>query len=261
MDDLFSRVVGQDEIKAWAQSGIRYPFVLLRGQRRSGKTLLMTEIVRALQPNAVIYTEWKVEEVRTAQELAMTGIKWFAFDDVDRVSRHAQSALLRFVEETPDLFLIATISHPAAVVPPLLSRAYMVTLSPYTREQLQPFEFDPRIAGIYDTIGFLDALQKAEWETLYEMGQKIVRHLHEVSAANVFNIVPDLNMNEFELLMPMLIRGFLDAGKKDPKKLAMLQVLRRYYGTLTGKNAYSKKNLLDVIFLNMWRAYNADLIS
>lgn len=175
-------------------------FIIIAGIKGSGKKLLTREIAKRLEAE-IIEIETKVDAVRQVIELAYKQINpvIYLISDADRMSIAAKNALLKITEEPPrKAYFIMTLEDLSNTLGTLKSRGTVVTLDPYTSEELiaysdlKEYDLNSSEIGIMTQVctvpGEIDRLLRYNIEDFYAFVDKVLNNIGKVNGANAFKI-------------------------------------------------------------------------
>ena len=189
------------QIENWIRAGEFPRFLIICGARGSGKSLLAYKIAKML--NAFyIPCELGVDAAREAVEncYRCNGTTVYSFLNADKMSVQAKNALLKITEEPPrSAHFIMTLQDPGATLETLRSRGTMLSMEPYTSDELRHYMGDnvnETIIKIAATPGDVDALLKINPEQFYSFCEKVLDNIGLVTGVNAFKIAQSLRFKE-----------------------------------------------------------------
>jgi replication-associated recombination protein RarA len=245
-------VIGQDKIKKVLYNKVNH-FIVLIGQKGQGKTTLAKYITDI---TGSIYYELenpKVDEIREVINKSYRLTQKELYFIKGNLSKRVENSLLKIIEEPPNLayFIISTVET-SRLLPTILSRAQTLVLEPYTKEHLQQVADNKLILEVANNIGQVKELEEINVNKLYEICDKIVNNVKEVSAANIFNIVNHLedfteNLNLIFLMLYHIYEEELKKGENVYKELLVLN----HYQSLINKGIVDKVKSLEFMFLEL----------
>lgn len=184
-------------------------FVILEGERGSGKKTLVNEILPMFNMNWYICEDTKVDTVR---DIITVAYKWtggvIAIPNCDGMSIVAQNAILKIVEEPPtNTYFIMTVENRNSLLPTIISRGVVYMMDRYTTKQIEQYASDT--FGItedseeYDIVKELCTVPE-EVNILYDYGilefenyvKLVVDNIGEVSGANSFKIADKVSLKD-----------------------------------------------------------------
>jgi hypothetical protein len=170
-------------IDKWIDDGCPH-FICISGQRGGGKRLLSKYIADRL---GISYSEVgiKVDEVREVIDSATKYGGFYVFADADTMSTNAKNALLKVTEEPPkDSYFVLTVEDEASLLDTIKSRAQMIRLEPYSKEELQEYRRCVW-ADFASTPHDIDVLEQYGEEFLCYVNL-VIDNIREVEPANAF---------------------------------------------------------------------------
>ena len=253
-------------------------FVLLVGEKGSGKKLMSREIANKLGfplvPIGITVDE--VREVITNSYRNTEPIV-YVLPDTDKMSVAGKNALLKITEEPPQkAYFIMTVTDVANTLPTIRSRACVLPMDSYNTEDLREYmgeKYEGRPISIDDMEFILhvatvpqeiDTLMSYDIKEFREYVDSVAEHLHTVSAANSFKIEGKLAMKKDEDKWDMLL--FLQALKAKYVSLFLYTREKPYYETyklacelvkeLKYKNSVNRQYCMDKFIIELrkcWR--------
>ncbi|MFW6311787.1 MAG: hypothetical protein ACOC1K_06080 [Nanoarchaeota archaeon] len=165
------------------------PFTIITGENGSGKSTLIRE---KYSMDKLYIAEKNVDGVREVikDSNQLSSERVYVFLDCDDMNRQSQNALLKIAEE-PNKFtsIILTIVDEKLLLPTIISRAEVVNMELYTKEQLLNFTDNEEFISYYNQPGQL----KNTNTEIVDLTKKIVQALDKITLANAFNIEKNIN--------------------------------------------------------------------
>lgn len=193
-----AQMVGQrknlEMIDKWIADGC--PTFLCITGLRGGKRMLAKYIAEKLGKT---YSEvgTKVDEVREVIDSATKYGGFYVFADADTMSTNAKNALLKITEEPPkDSYFVVTVQDEASLLDTIKSRAQMIRLEPYTKEELQEYRMCIW-ADFANTPYDIDVLEKYGQDFL-DYVNLVIDNIREVEPANAFKSAGKLALKNEE---------------------------------------------------------------
>lgn len=181
-------------------------FIILKGGRRSGKTLITQLIASKLKAMQVEFQP-SVENVRhiisTIYNIKEPCVYWC--EDLDKMHVNAKNSLLKVTEETPKFayIILHTVNTPLAT---LNSRAQVFELEPYMPHDYEeycemknitmPEDSQVLMASCNSLAEFEYQLQTGKFEETLELAGKVLDYMGEVSTVNAFKIISKLALKK-----------------------------------------------------------------
>ena len=180
-------------------------FVIIAGNKNSGKKLIAKEIARKLDAH-LIQSEIKVDEVREIINLSYRQVNptVYLLPDTDKMSISAKNALLKITEEPPRrAYFIMTLEDAGNTLATLRSRGTILNIDPYTPDELleyseiKGYDLNEEEAEIVSNIctvpGEVDVLMRYDVLDFYKFIKTVVDNIGIVNGANAFKIGTRLN--------------------------------------------------------------------
>lgn len=201
-------MIGQKDILSnvdyWIKTDTVPRFMIVSGERGSGKATLAKEIARRMRAY-IIECELSVDAVREAVKncYKCAGTTVYLFRDADKMSTAAKNAMLKITEEPPrQAHFIVTVQSGDNMLETLRSRATNIQMAPYTDEGLDIYYHDytnkknPLIREISDTPGMMEQLEKVDVEDLLDFCNTVIDNIQQVTGVNAFKIVQKIKLKE-----------------------------------------------------------------
>lgn len=133
-------IVGQKRVKDSIRQLENYNFIIIKGGRQYGKTFLTRFIARELGMDYMLLDN-KVDTIRKLVDSSYYNNNCvYHFKDFERASNAAKAALLKITEETPKGIKIIITINSMNFLDTLISRAYVITMEEYTKEELYEYK-------------------------------------------------------------------------------------------------------------------------
>lgn len=136
-------MIGQTKILDWVDSNIEnFPhFIIIVGERGSGKTTLSKVIANRLNANFAV-SGIKVDEIRevinTAYNVKDTSL--YCVKDADTMRNEAKNAMLKITEEPPkNAYFIMTVEDDSTLLDTIKSRSFVFYMEPYSEPELRSY--------------------------------------------------------------------------------------------------------------------------
>lgn len=258
-------MIGQDNlIDNIDKTLYNYPrFSIIVGPKGSGKKEIVRYICDRLNLQILSYGQ-KIEEVREAITTAYEQINpiCYMFADADNMSVMAKNCMLKITEEPPrNAYFIITLQSIDNMLDTIRSRATILKLDPYTKQQLIQYRiyrkyndsFDDLVQTICSTTGDVDELFTNDIQSFYNYANMIVNGIDKVNNGNVFKISHQLKLKDSDqgfnavLLFRTVSSLFLKRGiqDKDKRYLKAVQVTNKYIQDLI-INSLNKQATIDM---------------
>lgn len=193
-------MIGQTKIKDWLNNlnvdRISH-FIILVGSKGAGKKLIAKNLISAKLSAPLTIADIKVEEVRTVIDTAykVRDKVVYCFADADKMRVEAKNAMLKITEEPPEnAYFVLTVQDDSTILATLKSRATVLYLEPYTKDELKTYFWENYneggsevdvITSIADTPYDVDQLVKYGQEFI-DFVELVVDNIADVEPANAF---------------------------------------------------------------------------
>ena len=268
---MIGQTVLLTKIRTMADKGTIPHFVIIIGQRGSGKRLIAKEIARSVGATFV-ESGIKADDVREVADnlFNVTYPTLYLFPRVQNMSVIAQNILLKSAEEPPkNVYIVITAETETQVLPTLLNRGTVLQMDEYTRAELEIYAntqlggCDKRILSICQTPWEVQNIHAYGEDKFYTFLETVVDNIAEVSGANSFKIGQRLNLwgdDKTDLIdLTLFLRAFslicLDRIKDDIDRYAKgVQITVRTMSNLRVQGV-NKQMLFDVWLLDIRKAW------
>lgn len=200
-----------NQIDWMCKAGCFPRFSIIVGVRGSEKLEIAKYIAKQLQ--AITYTtpDNKIDRVRDIIEEAykITHTMVYIINDADDMSIPAKNALLKVTEEPPNnAYFIMTLEDANNTLDTIKSRAVILTMEPYSRDNLlgyamdvfgaQKLDGDLRdiITSLCATPGDIDLLNTMNPFEFYSYVEKVVDNINTPNGANAFKIAEKVALKD-----------------------------------------------------------------
>ena len=268
-------MIGQKDILSnvdyWIKTDTVPRFMIVSGERGSGKATLAKEIARRMRAY-IIECELSVDAVREAIKncYKCAGTTVYLFRDADKMSTAAKNAMLKITEEPPrQAHFIVTVQSGDNMLETLRSRATNLQMAPYSAEELDQFyrehihKMNQLIRDVSPTPGLMLELEKINVEELLEFCYTVVENIQQVTGVNAFKIVQRIKLKEtgeghdpdlfFHCLKYVLLQKMDDeqASVDDLVKLGKMMMCTCKYYREMNMTGVKKDSTLDMWVLEM----------
>ena len=200
----------------WLEKDIFPHFVVIVGPRGSGKTTLTKYIAEHMK---AVYSvsDIKVDAIRdiinTAYTINATVV--YHIQNADNMRAEAKNALLKITEEPPkNAYFVMTIQNDSSLLATLKSRAQVLRVEPYTKEELKQYaqekypddNWTDLLMNIVSTPYDIDVMSIYDKTAFIEYVNLVIDNIGAVEPANAFKSAnnlqfkdTDLDRNKFEL--------------------------------------------------------------
>lgn len=185
-------------IDTWRRSDSFPRFIIITGPKGSGKKVLADYIAREMSALKVDVNNG-VDDVREAIAQAYkTSIKTvYIFSDTDKMSVQAKNALLKVTEEPPrKSVFIMTVEDVNGTLGTLKSRGTVISMEPYTFNELRNFSDNEKICTIATNPGEVLELSKLNIDEFIAYCEKVLDNIATVTGVNAFKIANAFKFKE-----------------------------------------------------------------
>lgn len=244
-------------------------FIILVGQVGSGRKTLIGEVFKQTDYTTIPVSKEvaQVREMIDSSRFVSTPTLYTLFD-ADNMSLSAKNSLLKIAEEPPqNVYIVMTIQSKSSMPDTILSRAYVISMQPYTYGELKKCVGADENFDLYKNIAEtpfdIIALRACNIDKFNEYVNLTLNNIHRVSGSNSFKIGNRLNLNgsgEFDLVL------FWRAFRNECLKAFMtthetyystwIQITSRYLTDITKYASINKSSTFDLWVLDIRKAWN-----
>lgn len=230
--------------------------VILVGEKGQGKRTIARWI--AEQMDAPVYEpkELKIDFIRelNSDSRTVSSPKLYLLADCETMTPQAQNALLKLSEEPPEnAYIVMTVQDVSALLPTIISRSSILSLEGYTHEQLSGLTTDEQLIKIAKNPGTIERLQQIDYQTLLTHSDKVVANIGRISVSNAFNILKDVEKEDYDLFMSMLIYSYESRQAEGFNCTKQIRVLFHTKELMKNKSL-NKQNALEMMFIELREA-------
>jgi DNA polymerase III delta prime subunit len=259
-------LVGQHNLKSHIDSlisGASLPhFIIIEGEKGAGKNTLVRYIQNTLNWPLYEAPDLKIDSMRAMVDdsTKISSPRLYLIKQGEKMGIPAQNAMLKFAEEPNENAYIIMTCNTLGVLPTIISRARVFSMEPYTKDELREFGDGDLLLDVCTNPGQVIGMQMVSYKKLYELCFKVVDYVGKATVANVFNIannIDDEDVTKFpsEYFVNMLIYAINSKMKQGENLKLNKEYLRIVYKFKAqfDINGINKKNVLDAMFLNLWK--------
>ena len=193
-----------DNVDYWIKTGTVPRFMIVSGDKGSGKATLSKEIARRMRAY-LVECELSVDAVREAVKncYKCAGTTVYLFRDADKMSTAAKNAMLKITEEPPrQAHFIVTVQNSENMLETLRSRATNIQMAPYSSDELDTFYHDYTlkrnrlIREACEVPGMMTEMENIDVEELIDFCTTVVNNIQQVTGVNAFKIVQRIRIKE-----------------------------------------------------------------
>lgn len=184
-------------------------FIVIIGPCGSGKTMLTKYIADSLN---ALYTvsDIKVDAIREIINTAYTATDTIVYhiQNADNMRAEAKNALLKITEEPPkNAYFVMTIQNDSSLLATLKSRAQVLRIEPYTKEQLLEYvtekypedNWTDLLMNIVSTPHDVDLLSIYDKMAFIDYVNLVIDNIGSVEPANAFKSAQSLQFKDTEV--------------------------------------------------------------
>lgn len=193
-------MIGQTKLLNTIDSIIStYPkFSIIEGAKGSGKKLIVQKICKMLNLPIIPFGT-SIDEVRQVIALSYEQVEPLCYVcyDADNMSLGAKNALLKITEEPPNnAYFILTLQSISNTLGTLKSRGTLLSLDPYSMEEILEYRKQKGYDGKYDrivkdvctTLGDVEELYKYLPDRFYNFAETVAFKIQLPTSGNIFKI-------------------------------------------------------------------------
>ena len=255
-------------------------FVILEGAKGQGKKTVAKELSKILGYR-MLTIGTKIDDIR--EMIANTGSlsvpTIYFIPDADNMSVGAKNSLLKITEEPPkNLYIVLTLQHRENTLSTIRSRATVLELDNYTRNQLEEYlimnypvmepDLKDELLDYVDNPGEIDDLMSIGIQEFLDYVYKVFDNILEVSTGNSFKIPNQFKFKEDDKGYPVQIflkifervcisaidpRQFPDVTLEQIETIAeMIRITNKALNELNTRGI-NKKSVIDLWILDIRR--------
>ena len=256
------KIIGQKKnlelIKKWRMNKDFPRFIIIAGDTGSGRFTLVKSIMKSAGLEGIVH-ECGVEAVRTAIEesYSISTPTLHIFKDVDGMSVNAKNALLKVVEEPPkNAYFCMTVRNIDGMLGTIKSRATIIKMEAYTRQELESVTDDPlkleyctNIGQMKIALADLDRAIRCSFEVIDSIDalhrSKLFRATSRLKAKNT-----DTDKIDCDLFMRVFEKNIVRGLHIQYQDLRIIAEYKRYLNM----SAINKKACIESMLLSILEA-------
>lgn len=247
---------GQDNIKEYfrhvCDSKGLDNFYLVVGPKGHGKTTLIEEVAEMAHCTVVEIEDGSVDSIRELVENVQSLTIETAFIlDGRGLNIHSQNALLKTLEDTPDkAHIFIELEDRGQILNTIRSRATIIEMEPYTRDDLIKFTKDDELLSICENVGQVIVFDTDQGREIREFVKTIANSIGRISLMNVFNISNYIDFKDRGDKFPlgMVMHALKYEMAEDFSKTI---IVTKYYRQMKHKSI-NKRNSFDMMVVELW---------
>lgn len=176
-------------------------FIIITGQKGSGKKTLANEIVVMQGNDKIVAEDVKMATIKNLIDASYHVLvpTTYVIPDADDMSVAAKNALLKVTEEPPNkAYWIMTVQDVESVLPTIRSRAQIFQMDNYSKAELKEYsqEDNELILSIADTPGDIDDLRQIDVAEMNNYVALVFDNIDVVSGSNALKIGSKIKLNK-----------------------------------------------------------------
>jgi DNA polymerase III delta prime subunit len=220
----------------------------------SGKRTIAERIVELAEHDCEFVTSMKVDDIRAINEASLTlsHPKTYIFSNAQDMNTQAQNASLKTLEEaSTNAYYIWTVNSELNILPTIRSRARIIRMDSYSRDELSEFTESPELLDMCRTPGQIVRYLEIDWLELLEHCEKVVNNIGKLNMANVFNILKSVKEDQYDLFIPMLRYVYWTRLNAD-FAIQTLKIIQDTANMLDHHTTVNKRNALETMLIRLW---------
>ena len=174
---LIGQKHNREIIDTWFEKNTFPNFILIIGEKGSGKKTLRNYILSKMDIQIVNVTDNSISSIRDAIDLAinLNTEAIITFTDIDSMTVGAKNAMLKITEEPPKgIKFILTAESEFNIPSTLISRSVVLKMQPYTLDELKNFTTESSILEIATTPLMCKEFTVEQAKELYSVCKNLV---------------------------------------------------------------------------------------
>lgn len=188
-----------ETIMKWRCNKSTPHFIIISGELGSGRLTLSKVIMKMLNAQGII-CGCGIDDVRKVIDYAYTisAPTMYIFRDADDMSVNAKNALLKVVEEPPrNVYFIMTVKNLDNMLSTIRSRATVINMEHYSKEELQSVREDELLLEYCSNIGQLQ-VDKSQVKRVEECVDDVIKAFSEKSGTKLLKTCTQLRSKQTE---------------------------------------------------------------
>lgn len=243
-------------IDTWLDRNVFPRFLIILGRRGSGRATLAKYVADKLKAD-VVDVEKGIDSIRSATALANTVVTStiYLIKDADDLSTAAVNALLKAVEEPKyNAYFIMTLANTDNTLPTILSRATVISMSPYSETEFSEFTDDKRYFRLDLTPGsVINWSKRGDFHEFLQYCDNVANTLEKKSGVETLTLYKVVQVNTKEL----------DEAKypaEDFVNVISMLVLKRFVAVLDRQQVCNIVSLKNTTLLHLSSNYKKEPI-
>ena len=259
------KVIGQKKnlelIKKWRMNKDFPRFIIIAGDTGSGRFTIAKSIMKSAGLDGIVH-ECGIEAVRTAIEesYSISTPTLHIFKDADGMSVNSKNALLKVVEEPPkNAYFCMTVRNIDGMLGTIKSRATIIKMEAYTRQELESVTDDPLKLEYCKNIGQMK-IDRKDLDKAIGCANEVIESLATLSRSKLFKATTflkakntDTDKIDCDLFMRVFEKNLARGVYVPYQDLRIIAEYKRYLRM----NTINKKACIESMFLSILEAREA----
>ena len=197
-------MIGQTQnleiIEKWINNKSIPRFIIIEGEEGSGKLTLAKYIANKLNSECAIVGN-SINDIREVinSSYMINNTTCYIIRDGQELSASAKNSLLKIVEEPPNkVYFIMTLNSLSNMLETIKSRATILKMFPYTKEELHQCTKSDLLVQYCDTIGQIKSIEEKDLKLLLEKIDNTIEQLLNKSGVRTLVAVNCIKTKETE---------------------------------------------------------------
>ena len=206
---MIGQVNNRSKILIWIEDDNVPHFIVIVGPRGCGKTMLTKYLADKMKCMYAV-SDIKVDAIREIINTAYTATDAIVYhiQNADNMRAEAKNALLKITEEPPkNAYFVMTIQNDSSLLATLKSRAQVLRVEPYTKEELKQYaqekypddNWTDLLMSIVSTPYDIDVLSVYDKTAFIDYVNLVIDNIGAVEPANAFKSANALQFKDTEV--------------------------------------------------------------
>ena len=206
---MIGQANNRSKILSWIEADNVPHFIVIVGPRECGKTMLTKYLADKMNCMYAV-SDIKVDAIREIINTAYTATDAIVYhiQNADNMRAEAKNALLKITEEPPkNAYFVMTIQNDSSLLATLKSRAQVLRVEPYTKEELKQYaqekypddNWTDLLMNIVSTPYDIDVMSIYDKTAFIEYVNLVIDNIGAVEPANAFKSANNLQFKDTDL--------------------------------------------------------------
>ena len=206
---MIGQANNRSKILIWIEDETVPHFIVIVGPRGCGKTMLTKYLADKMKCMYAV-SDIKVDSIREIINTAYTATDAIVYhiQNADNMRAEAKNALLKITEEPPkNAYFVMTIQNDSSLLATLKSRAQVLRMEPYTKEELKQYaqekypedNWTDLLMSIVSTPYDIDVLSVYDKTAFIDYVNLVIDNIGSVEPANAFKSANALQFKDTEV--------------------------------------------------------------